>query len=636
MLKITKSIALSVLILINLADTAFSQENKKTVNQEIQNRLDNLNLRIAIPYFTVLDKELQSIPEVNEISSNLRNRLKSLNRYELKEIKEKVNVNDLLISDQIITIGKNNNLDVVLTGSIAKMDSDILVNIRLSETVIGKVLYDKQYFIVKNKFSELTDKIISDLEYFITNLNKYEIDIYDLAQGNSEIRVKSIPSGAKVSLDGSEIGNTPLMLKNVSDTQHTLESWIEKDGVIKNLNITSDDNQIFQFKFYEKLYTESIVELSDLSSDSEYTFEIIGKTYDKGEVNKERPKASDISYDLRKFKIDIFTEPSNLSVVLDGKNVGASPIILSDITQGVHTISLSKKKLIVFKRIVDLSQNRLAEVDLNMFKLGRVLISSNPSKAEIFVDNEKLGETPKSVDLPFESHKVEIKKDGFKSETYIIDVKEGKTNELTLNLSSLKNSDTTTAYLPTGLVENSLGLSTTLLSLGQYTSADTTQKGLTYLYGGEINYGFKNIFSIGEYFNFGAEVGAFYNKLATFSLNKDFPSNQGLGAKVQFLSQNENMPVSAAIGAFYNFNNSLTHQLNGYISMTRDFGLVSFNLGIQAQPFKLSAVNLSVNYNRFYRIKLGASVLIDFGLIADKTGEYITPLFGLTAGYNFF
>ena len=640
MLKILKTLSLSSVILVISPNLAYSQkkESKQTVDQAQvnQNRLSSLTLRIAVPFFTILDKELDSVKGVRELNNNVKNRLKSVNRYEVKELRETTNDTKLLTSDQIVPLGKNNGLDVILTGSIAKMDNDILINIRLSETVIGKVLFDKQYFIGQNKVNDITENIVADLDYFINNLSQYNIDIYDIKTGNSEIRVKSIPSGAKVAFDGTEIGKTPLMLKNLSETQHTLESWIEKDGTVKNMNISSDDNQLFQFKFDDKLYTESIVELSDLNTSNEYNFEIIGKPDDKGEVNKARPKAGDISYDLRKFKIDIFTDPSNIQVVLDGKDVGASPIIINDISPGKHTITLAKKKLIIFKRIVDSSKNKVSEIDLNMFKLGRVLISSNPSRAEIFVDGEKLGETPKSVELPFEKHSLELRKVGYKSETYIIDVREGQTNELILNLSSLRNEDTNTAYLPTALVDNTLSLSAMLLSLGQYTSADSTQKGLTYLYGGEVNYGFKNIFSLGEYFKFGAQVGAFYNKLSTFTLNKDFPSNQGIGAKVQFLSQGENMPVSAAIGAFYNFNNSLTHQLSGYAAISRDFGFLSVNLGLQAQPFKLSAVNLSVNYNRFYRIKLGASVLIDFGLLADKPGEYVTPLFGLTAGYNFF
>lgn len=621
----------------NVSEKNNPKTNKLTKEQEkIKNRLANLNLTIAVPFFTILDKDLKNNKDIANLSNDVKESLKSISRFTVSDINGGFNSSNLLTSEQIVPIGLNNGIDLILTGSIIKMGDDALVNMRLSETVIGKVLFDKQYFAPKNNFDDFKTQIINDLNEFMNNLQNYDLDIYNIGTGTSRIRVKSIPSGAKVSLDGVEIGKTPLTLKNVSDTQHTVEAWLEKDGIIKDFNVLSNDNQIFQFKFDDKTYTETLVELDNLvSSEEGYNFEIVANPDDKGE-GRERPKASDIRYDLRKFKIEVFTEPQNLKVVMDNRDLGASPVTADNIAPGKHNIKLSKQKLIVFKRIIDSYQDKISELDFNMFKLGRVLISSTPPRAEIFVDNSKLGETPKSVDIPFGSHNVEIRREGYKSETYNVNVEEGKTNELDINLSSLRNVDTNISFLPTASVDDTLGISAMFLTLGQYTSADNTQKGLTYLYGGEVNYGFKNFFAIGEYFKFSAQAGAFYNKLSTFTLNKDFPSNQGLGAKVQFLSQSDTMPVSAALGAFYNFNNSVSRQLNGYVAITRDFGFLSVHLGLQAQPFRLSAINLNVNYNRFYRIKLGASVLIDFGLLADKPGEYITPLFGLTAGYNFF
>ncbi|MFN8578752.1 MAG: PEGA domain-containing protein [Candidatus Sericytochromatia bacterium] len=617
----------------NLQVTA--KDNKKEDTQNTKANLE-VNFNIALPYFTILDKNLESNTQVVNLHNKVRERLKNISKFKVIEIEDSINNMKILTSDQIIPIGLKTGADLVLTGVISKMGEDIVFNMRLSETVIGKVLLDKQYFSEKNDFSNIIENIETDLTEFITNLKDYDVDIYNLNSGNSLIRVKSIPSGAKVALDGVEIGKTPLSLKNISDKEHLIETWLEKDGIIKDFNLLSEDNKLFQFKFDDKLYTESIIEIDNLKRSPEgYNFEIVANPDDKG-IGRERPKATDIKYDLRRFKMEIFTEPQNLQVVLDDKDIGASPISIDKILPGKHNIKLAKKKLIVFKKLIDSSKNKITELDFNMFKLGRLLVSSTPKRAEIFVNNEKLGETPKSVDLPFGEHDIEIRRDGYKNETYKVNIEEGKTNELNINLSSLRNVDTNISILPTASVDDILGISGMFLSLGQYNSSDNKLKGLTYLYGGEINYGFRNIFSIGEYFNFSTQIGAFYNKLSPFTLNIDFPSNQGLGGKIQFLNQSDTIPVSAAIGAFYNFNNSVSRQLNGYLAISRDFKFISVHLGVQAQPFRLSAVNLSINYNRFYRVKFGASVLIDFGLLADKPNEYITPLFGLTAGYNFF
>lgn len=646
-----KSVLSSLFIITALLNItglpAYSENNDKP--QELKNNSNTdstknkknseINLKVVLPYFTVLDKELTEKPEVRDFSRNLRERIRTINRITILDDQELYKNDEILTSDRIIPIGLKTGTDLVLTGSITKMGDDILINMRLSETVIGKVLLDKQYFSEKNNISNIENQIINDLREFINNLQNYDLDIYNLNSGDSIIRVKSIPSGAIVSLDGTVIGKTPLTIKNVSNTEHKVEAWLEKEGIIKDFNILSEDNQIFQFKWDDKIYTETIVELDDLVSQNPdgYNFEIVANPDDKGE-KRERPKASDIKYDLRRFKMEIFTEPQNLQVVLDNRDLGASPLTVDKIVPGKHNIKLSKKKLIVFKQIVDSSKNKISDLDFNMFKLGRILIASTPSRAEIFVNNEKLGETPKSVDLPYGEHEIEIRRDGYKNETYKVNLEEGKTSELNINLASLRNVDTNVAYIPTASVDDTLGISAMALTLGQYTNTEVTPnlKGLTYLYGGEVNYGFKNLFSFGEYIKLSTQIGAFYNKLNTFTVNKDFPSNQGVGAKVQFINQTDTIPVSAAIGAFYNFNNSLEKQLNGYLAISRDFKFISVHLGVQAQPFKLSAINFNINYNRFYRIKLGASVLIDFGLLADKPGENITPLFGLTAGYNFF
>lgn len=645
-----KNVLVSLFLLTAFLNTtinpAFSQEeNKNQDKNQNQNTSDDkninpeINLKIVLPYFTILDNDLKNNSDIKDFSRNLRERIKTINRFTVIDQNEAYKDEDILTSDQIIPIGLNTGTDLVLTGSITKMGEDTLINMRLSETVIGKVLLDKQYFAQKNDISNIENQIISDLTDFSNNLKNYNLDIYNLNSGDSIIKVKSIPSGAIVALDGNVIGKTPLTIKNASNAEHKVEAWLEKEGIIKDLNILSEDNQIFQFKWDDKTYTETIVEIDDLVSQSPdgYNFEIVANPDDKGK-GRERPKASDIKYDLRKFKMEIFTEPQNLQVVLDNRDLGASPITVDKIGPGKHNLKLSKKKLIVFKQMVDSSKTKISNLDFNMFKLGRVLVASNPSRAEIFVNNEKLGETPKSIDLPFGEHDIEIRREGYKNETYKVNLEEGKTSELNINLASLRNVDTNVAYIPTASVDDTLGISAMALTLGQYTNINTTPnlRGLTYLYGGEINYGFKNLFSYGDYIKLSTQIGAFYNKLNTFTINKDFPSNQGLGAKLQFISQTDTIPVSAAIGAFYNFNNSLEKQLSGYLAISRDFKFISVHLGLQAQPFKLSAINFSINYNRFYRIKLGASVLVDFGLLADKPGENITPLFGLTAGYNFF
>jgi TolB-like protein len=591
-------------------------------------------LRIGLPNFTVLEKTLEKSSLANDLITKIKANLRNNPAYHLIELNKTYTKTDLLTSDEIITIGKENGVDVILTGSITKLGTDILVNIRLAETVIGKTILSRQYFVKQSETDKLNNDIISGLNFFAANLGNFNINIYDIGTGPAEIKVRSTPSNAKVAFNEVELGRTPLIIKNISKAQHLIETWNEEAAIIRNLNISAVDEKLYQLKFARKTYSEASVKLSNLEKD-EYSFEIISKPEDSSKGQQERPKLSDIKYDTRKFKLEIITEPDNIPVDIDGKTAGTSPVTINELSQGKHTIKLNRKKLLVFRQIVDTALNPISDVDFNLFKLGRILISSTPSKAEIFINNEKIGETPKSVELPLGKHNIQIRHEGFKAEDYVLNVTEGRTEEINLNLTSLRNVDTNVSILPTASVDNNLGISTTFMSLGQY-SLNEDNKSIAYLYGTEVNYGFKDLAKIGPYINLGVQVGGFYNKMATFTLGKDFPSNQGVAAKLQFISQSESIPVSAALGGFYNFNSSVEKKLNLYLAASRDFGFISVHLGLQVQPFRISALNLNINYNRFYRIKLGAAVLINFNLLTNTPEEYLSPLFGLTFGYNFF
>lgn len=605
-----------IFLFLHFSSSAFALEEKQGF------------IRIAISniYFS------EKIQEKTKIKEELYSLLNSVlnDNSEFKVFKSEENTAfDILTSDDVLKIGKFNSVDIVLTGSVIKLSSDFILNIRLMEVVSGRVIFSKEYLVKQNEISKIKNSLSVDLSFFAENIENSGIYFFDSGSGSSEIRINSLPSGSKVAFDGSEVGITPLIIKNVSDTQHLIETWQEEKPVIRNLNISASDENIFQFKFENKIYTETAVKLFDLKKYN-YEFEIIANPEEK-----ERPKFSDIKFDSRRFKLEIVTDSENSQVFVDGRPAGASPLTLDNIQQGKHTISLSRKKIFVFREIVDSYNNKISSVNFNFFRLGRALISSSPQGADIFIEGEKIGITPKSIDLPLGRHNIEIKKDGYNSEEYSLNISEEKTNELNLNLTSLRNFDNTVAYIPTASVDNTLGVSVFSMTLGQYYSDNQSAKGIAYIYGTEVNYGIKNIFSFEEYINFGTQFGIYYNKMSTFTLNKSFPGNQGLGLKVQFINQGDKIPVSAAIGTFYNINSNLEQKINFYAAASRDFGAFSAHLGVIAQPVKLSAISLSINYNRFYRIKIGVSVLIDFNLLATGKDEHITPLLGLTFGYNF-
>ena len=149
-----------------------------------------------------------------------------------------------------------------------------------------------------------------------------------------------------------------------------------------------------------------------------------------------------------------------------------------------------------------------------------------------------------------------------------------------------------------------------------------------FLYGVEIDYGWPEIYQFNENFNLGLEISAAYFALQSESYFRQYP---GLGTKVQFLRENDNIPISAAVGGYVTLDPEHFNTV-GYLSLSRNFGDFALHLGLQTHGF-----NLNLGYTGWDNIRLGALVYADsFFKLLTENGERSTGTFyGLQAGYSF-
>lgn len=68
---------------------------------------------------------------------------------------------------------------------------------------------------------------------------------------------------------------------------------------------------------------------------------------------------------------------------------------------------------------------------------GELRVSSTPAGAQIYVDGKYVGTTPTSIQTIIGERKVEIKRAGYSSETAVIEVKEGATSNVSMELSDM-------------------------------------------------------------------------------------------------------------------------------------------------------------------------------------------------------
>jgi len=581
------------LSLNNLFYKAYSKEDdsiKKTI------------IKIGISEFTLLNPEKSNFE--NEITKKLRELLKKENTENFIFFDIEKGKNDLFLSDEIVIEGEKNATDAIFTGSILTLDKNIWVNLRLVEVISQKIIYSKDFLIEKKDIDNSLNNLAKET---IVELTKYKPNIITLNQGNAEIRIKSIPSISNVRLDNKYLGQTPITFRNISNTKHIIEVWRNERVSIENLNVISEDQKNFNLKVGENTLDENNVFSFSSLEQKEYNFEIISKI-----------KA-------RRFIIDIATAPLNIDVWVDKKLIGISPVQVN-LSEGKHSIVLSENKMQLFKKIINSSENQLITEEFNLYKLGRIIISTIPEKAQILIDKEKIGYTPKSIDISVGSHKLELIKDSYKTEVYKIDLEEGKTIRLSPSLQILENFDTNIAIIPTALINDTLNISPYFMGLGQYKSSKIAKE-YAYSYGIEANYGFKDLLKLGKWFDFGIQFGGFANKFLT--MKESLLDGYGLGAKVQFVKQSPTIPLSLALGGYYNFNQKTKNNLTGYFSASRDFGDFVISAGFQTR-----AINLNLNYDKFYHFKLSVNTLINFNLFTSESDESLSPMFGVNIGYS--
>lgn len=163
----------------------------------------------------------------------------------------------------------------------------------------------------------------------------------------SGISVLSLPSEAKVSLDGTEVGSTPYENQTLEPKEYLVK--IEKDGV-------SWEGKV-------KLGAETLTVINrELSTDGAFgAGEILSLEKGKG--------------------LTIVANPSDSQIEIDGKSYGSSPASL-DIPPGDHTISLSHgnyQKRNIMAKVPD-NFNLKIVADLSLSEADLTTISTPPIK----------------------------------------------------------------------------------------------------------------------------------------------------------------------------------------------------------------------------------------------------------------
>jgi hypothetical protein len=123
-------------------------------------------------------------------------------------------------------------------------------------------------------------------------------------------------------------------------------------------------------------------------------------------------------------QISVATNPQNANIYLDGQYKGTSPMTISNVLQGKHTLLLKKDGYNDVSTSVTVTADSQSSISKTLSqKTGSVSISTTPNGAKVYIDNEYVGVSPlTSTGLLPGSHGISINMNDYRdvSDTFSI------------------------------------------------------------------------------------------------------------------------------------------------------------------------------------------------------------------------
>ena len=220
---------------------------------------------------------------------------------------------------------------------------------------------------------------------------------FALIPGWSDVFISSVPEGATVSVDGKPAGNTPLTIE-LPEGNYRLE--IRAAG----------------FKTWQ---TQLAVGLNQAQ------------------------KIAGIRLQPADGTLALQTKPPGANVIIGQKFVGKTPLKIQLSADTPHEVRISKAGYEKVSHRVQVSTGKLKTLAVDLKpKWGVIQFKVEPAGAQLIVDGENQGTVPSELKLVAVVHKIEIRKQGYKSHQSQITPQPGYPQEIKITLTPLESTST--------------------------------------------------------------------------------------------------------------------------------------------------------------------------------------------------
>lgn len=133
-------------------------------------------------------------------------------------------------------------------------------------------------------------------------------------------------------------------------------------------------------------------------------------------------------------RVSVITSPPEAKVLLDGKEVGQTPTIIRGISFGSHVLEIRKSGFVTERKTVKVAAMTEQSVELKLRQAGTVMVMSDPAGSTVFVDGQRVGETPFTGDVAPGNHSIRLEHRGRKPSTRSVVVVAGRKQGVSVSL----------------------------------------------------------------------------------------------------------------------------------------------------------------------------------------------------------
>lgn len=109
----------------------------------------------------------------------------------------------------------------------------------------------------------------------------------------------------------------------------------------------------------------------------------------------------------------VSSTPSSADVMIDGKQVGKTPLLLKDVLIGEKTVTISKIGYKTEELNVTVTEGKTTDVSKELSNYSHIMFTSDPNGAFLYINGESKGNTPQTIGLVSGDYLVEVAYGGY-------------------------------------------------------------------------------------------------------------------------------------------------------------------------------------------------------------------------------